>query len=82
MPSITIKKNKILENINIIDLVLLSKLESSKSEIRRLIRGNGIKINNTTVQDEKFIINKKNLIENKFLKLSIGKKKHIKINFD
>ena len=82
LPSITIKKNKILENINIIDLVLLSKLESSKSEIRRLIRGNGIKINNTTVQDEKFIINKKNLIENKFLKLSIGKKKHIKINFD
>ena len=62
--------------------MLLSKLESSKSEIRRLIRGNGIKINNTTVQDEKFIINKKNLIENKFLKLSIGKKKHIKINFD
>ena len=82
LPSITIKKNKILENINIIDLVLLSKLESSKSEIRRLIRGNGVKINNTTVQDEKFIINKKNLIENKFLKLSIGKKKHIKINFD
>ena len=82
LPSITIKKNKILENINIIDLVLLSKLESSKSEIRRLIRGNGIKINNTIVQDEKFIINKKNLIENKFLKLSIGKKKHIKINFD
>ena len=82
LPSITIKKNKILENINIIDLVLLSKLESSKSEIRRLIKGNGIKINNTTVQDEKFIINKKNLIENKFLKLSIGKKKHIKINFD
>ena len=82
MPSITIKKNKILENINIIDLVLLSKLESSKSEIRRLIRGNGIKINNIIVQDEKFIINKKNLIENKFLKLSIGKKKHIKINFD
>ena len=80
--SINIEKNKILKNFNIIDLVLLSKFESSKSEVRRLIKANGIKINDQVVQDEKFIINKNILKENKFLKLSIGKKKHIKINFD
>ena len=41
------------DNISILDLVILSKLESSKSEIRRLIKGNGVKINNQTISDEK-----------------------------
>ena len=34
-----------IEKINIVDLVLLSKLENSKSEIRRLVKGNAVKIN-------------------------------------
>ena len=44
------------DNISILDLVILSKLESSKSEIRRLIKGNGIKINGQAISDEKFLI--------------------------
>ena len=43
---ISINKNQIDKNLNIIDLIILSKLENSKSEIRRLIKGNGVKINN------------------------------------
>ena len=41
------------DNISILDLVILSKLENSKSEIRRLIKGNGIKINSQAISDEK-----------------------------
>ena len=79
LPSISINKS-LLDNIfNVIDLIILSKLESSKSEIRRLIRGNGIKINNQLIKDEKMIITKK-LFQNNFLKLSVGKKRHIKID--
>ena len=37
------------------DLILLSKLESSKSEIRRIIKNNGVKINNATINDDKFL---------------------------
>ena len=66
-------------NINIIDLIILSKIEKSKSEIRRLIKGKGIRINNEIIIDEKFIIQKKSFGKNSFLKLSIGKKKHLKI---
>ena len=66
------------EKINIIDLVVLSKLESSKSEIRRLIKGNGIKINNQVINDEKFFITKELFSEN-FIKLSLGKKRHVKV---
>ena len=40
------KKEKLLNGINIVDLVIESKLLSSKSEVRRLIKGKGVKINN------------------------------------
>ena len=66
------------KNFNIVDLIILTKLENSKSEIKRLIKGNAIKINNENIIDEKFIIEAK-LFDKNFLKLSIGKKRHIKI---
>ena len=68
----------IKQGINILDLIILSKLENSKSEVRRLIKGKAIKINNEIILDDKLIISKK-LFQNNFLKLSIGKKRHIKI---
>ena len=79
LPSIQIKEDVINNNLNIIDLVIISKLENSKSEIRRLIKGNAIKINNEIIKDDKFNI-QINLFKNNFLKLSIGKKRHIKID--
>ncbi len=78
LPSIKIKAKDLDQRISIIELVVLSKLETSKSEIRRLIKGNAIKINDKTISDEKLIINNK-LFNNNYLKLSIGKKRHIKI---
>ena len=78
LPKINIKSKKIKDEINIIDLVLISKLESSKSEIRRLIKGKGVKINDKVVTDEKFIINE-NLFRDNYIKLSLGKKRHIKV---
>ena len=81
LPYISINEKKLKSKITIIDLIILSKLEDSKSEIRRLIKGNGIKINNQIISDEKFIITK-NLFENNLIKLSLGKKKHIKVELN
>ena len=81
LPSIKIKEKDIDIKMNIIDLIILSKFENSKSEIRRLIKGNAIKINDKIITDEKLIITKKLFNEN-YLKLSIGKKRHIKIEVD
>ena len=78
LPSVKIETKQLENNVNIIDLIILSKAENSKSEIRRLIKGKAIKINDAVVPDEKFIINQKLFTEN-YLKLSIGKKRHIKI---
>ena len=63
---------------NIVEIIILSKLEKSKSEIRRLIKSNGVKINNEIVTDEKLVLSQ-NILNQKFLKLSIGKKRHLKI---
>ena len=78
MPSIKINKKILNDKVNIIEFVILSKLETSKSEIRRLIKGNAIKINNNIINDEKFSVNE-NLFNENYLKLSIGKKRHLKI---
>ena len=78
LPSIKLSKRILNENINIIDLVVLSKFEQSKSEVRRLIKGKAVKINNQIIEDEKFMISDK-IFKNNYVKLSIGKKRHIRI---
>ena len=78
LPSISISDEQLKDKITLIDLVVLSKLEISKSEIRRLIKGNGIRINNQVIIDEKLIITKDMFKEN-CIKLSLGKKRHIKV---
>ena len=80
--TIKVKKEIIIKGISIIDLVIDSKLLFSKSEVRRTIQNNGIKINNIPIEDEKYIVNISNFVNKKFIKLSHGKKNHviIKIN--
>ena len=78
LPFVLIDKNQLDKKLNIIELIILSKLEKSKSEIKRLIKGNGVKINNNMVVDEKLIITKE-LFKDNFIKLSLGKKRHVKV---
>ena len=76
LPIIEVKNKDISNGLNIIDLVVLSKLINSKSEVRRAIKNNGIKINNETITDEKMNISINNFKKN-ILKLSHGKKNHV-----
>ena len=78
LPSIKIDKKTLSKKISIIDLIVFSKFEKSKSEIRRLIKGNAVKVNNEIIANDTFQINE-NLFKDNFLKLSIGKKRHLKI---
>jgi len=81
LPSIVINKKSLKHEIDIIELIIISKLETSKSEIRRLIKGNAIKIDNELINGEKFSLNKK-MSDRGFIKLSIGKKRHLKVEFN
>ena len=77
LPIVKIKKNIITNGINILDLVLQTKLGNSKSEIRRMIKNNGLKINNEIIIDEAKIIDQNNFDQNNSLKVSHGKKQHV-----
>ena len=81
LPTVSIKKNQLNEKLTIVDLIIISKLEKSKSEIRRLIKGSGVRINNQIINDEKLIISEK-LFEDNTIKLSLGKKRHIKVELN
>ena len=77
LPNIKINKETLGKNI--VELAAYVTKDISKSEIRRMIKANGIKIDNQLISDEKFIIDKELFLEKGFIKLSIGKKKHYKI---
>tara|TARA_Y100000590_G_scaffold455258_1_gene603560 strand:- start:381 stop:1115 length:735 start_codon:yes stop_codon:yes gene_type:complete len=77
LPMVKIKKNQIINGINILDLVLLTKLGNSKSEIRRMIKNNGLKINNETISDENKIFYEENFNKDDGMKVSHGKKQHV-----
>jgi tyrosyl-tRNA synthetase len=77
LPIIKIKKNSLVNGMNVLDLVLLTPLANSKGEIRRLIKNNGLKINNETVRDETIIIDQNNFDQDNNMKVSHGKKQHL-----
>ena len=75
LPIINIKKNNIKKGIKILDLLVDNKIVSSKSEARRSIKGNGIRINNIILSDETKIVQFNDFKDN-LIKISFGKKKH------
>ena len=77
LPTINIKKKIITEGLGLLDLVLLTPLATSKSEIRRMIKNNGLKINNEIIKDETKKISHSSFDENNNLKVSHGKKQHV-----
>ena len=77
LPIIKIKKNEIKNGINILDLVMQTKLANSKSEVRRMIKNNGLKINNKIVTEDSKKIDENNFDNEKNMKISHGKKQHV-----
>ena len=78
MPSIELSKD--LLDINIIDLLVESKLVTSKSEARRLIEQNGISLNQEKINSVEQIITDKDLNDNALI-IQKGKKVFLKVIF-
>ena len=76
LPILKINSN-IIKNKNLSDLIISIKLENSKSEIKRLIKNNGIKINNSKINEDlpvsKIDLNNKNSLSYQLVK------KHYKV---
>ncbi len=76
LPEIKVKKDIISSGVKIIDLLSSNNIMTSKSEVRRAIKGKAIKINNKIITDENKIIEYKDFQKKDVLKISYGKKKH------
>ena len=81
LPTVNIKHSEIMRGMNILEIVLVSKLITSKSEIRRVIKNKGIRINNRLIENEKILISAKDFVDN-LCKVSFGKKKHVIIKLN
>ena len=79
IPEKIMSNKEFIQGVNIIDLIFQNKLVQSKSEARRILKNNGIRINDSIISDEKKIINMNDVSKDNFIKLSIGKKNHLKV---
>ena len=79
IPEKTMSNKEFIRGVNIIDLIYQNELVQSKSEARRILKNNGIRINDSIISDEKKIINMNDVSKDNFIKLSIGKKNHLKV---
>jgi tyrosyl-tRNA synthetase len=52
-------------------------LVTSNGEARRQIKAGGLKVNDTTVTDEKMLLTSRDLTPEGVIKLSLGRKRHI-----
>ena len=71
LPSVKVINGK----ISFIEALKILNFLNSNGEARRLIRGNGAKINDIVINDENYILSNKDF-ENGKVKISYGKKKH------
>ena len=75
LPEISIREKEINQGINFLSFLSKYKIMSSKSEARRAIINNGLKINDILIKDEKRVIIISDF-KNKIMKISHGKKRH------
>ena len=76
LPEIKIKNNDLKQGIKILNLLTLNNIMSSKSEVRRAVKSNALKINDEILTNENKLIQLDDFKNKKFLKISFGKKKH------
>ncbi|MEN8152979.1 MAG: tyrosine--tRNA ligase [Acidobacteriota bacterium] len=77
VPNFDISISDINSKINIVDLLAVNTyIFSSKGEARRMIKSGGISINKEKVSDQERSVGQKDLLNNKYILIQVGKKKY------
>lgn len=76
LPSISLSDSEAAEGVLLVDALCRLNFAASKSEARRLIQSNAIKINDQAVDDINTTITGDHLTSEGYIKLSAGKKRH------
>jgi tyrosyl-tRNA synthetase len=77
LPTIEVAADQLKTGLAANAAFVSASLVASTSEARRQIKGGGLKVNDTTVTDEKLILTEADLTAEGVIKLSLGKKKHV-----
>lgn len=75
LPTFSVSQEKFRAGMTVISLLVENKLCASNGEVRRLIKGGGVKINDQPVADGEKLLGDEALIDNT-IKVSLGKKRH------
>jgi tyrosyl-tRNA synthetase len=76
LPTIEIADSE-MAGLGVLAAFVRAGLVASNGEARRQVKGGGLKVNDTTVTDEKMVLTKATLTQDGVIKLSLGKKRHI-----
>ncbi len=81
LPSISVPHDELAAGIPLLGLVVRAGLAASNGEVRRLVRGGGLRVNDAPVADEARAVTAADL-RNGALKLSVGRKQHRLVRTD
>ncbi|MGI9381107.1 MAG: tyrosine--tRNA ligase [Methyloligellaceae bacterium] len=76
LPQTEIARAEVEQGLGILSAFVQAGLAKSNSEVRKLIRGGGVRIDDAPVRDEKALLTLDQFGSGEPLKLSVGKKKH------
>lgn len=76
LPSITLSADEFNQSVLLVDALCRLNFAGSKSEARRLIQSNAIKVNDEAVSDINAALATNQLTADGYIKLSAGKKRH------
>jgi len=79
MPTIEIERTKLDVGLPIVDALVAAKLAESKSDAKRSIQQNAVKLNGEAVTDEKLVLTAASLEADGAARLSVGKKRHARL---
>ncbi len=77
LPTVTIPAAEFAAGLGVLSAFVRAGLLPSTGEVRRQIKGGGLKLNDQTVTDEKANITGADLVADGAAKLSFGRKKHV-----
>lgn len=77
LPTVTVSKAELSAGFGVLNAFVTAGLVKSNGEARRQIQGGGLKINDTSVTDERAQLSERDLTGDGVIKLSLGRKKHV-----
>ena len=77
LPTVAVAAEELSAGIGVLGLFVKAGLVSSNGEARRQIRGGGLRLNDTVIEDERMVVRQSDFTDGGVAKLSLGRKKHV-----